>query len=331
MTDRSTPMSHAFSPAALSIDMDNQWSYMKTHGDAGWESYPSYIDVLIPYLLDLLDELGLSITFFLVGIDVKSTENQQFVRMITERGHEPGNHSLTHEPWLHLYPRAQIDADLRETHDAIESVTGVAPQGFRGPGFSWSVDLLEALLALGYRYDASTLPTFIGPLARMYYFWTAKLSKEERAQRKKLFGTMADGFRPVRPYNWTLPAGRTILELPVTTIPVFRTPFHLSYLLYLSGYSQTLMERYLQVAVMMCKATGTSPSFLLHPLDLLGGDQVPELRFFPGMNIDGATKRKHFIRVLRLLGRHFELVNMSDYAELVRPAAGLRCIPAEAV
>ena len=33
--------------AALSFDMDNLWSYMKTHGDAGWESYPTYFDILI--------------------------------------------------------------------------------------------------------------------------------------------------------------------------------------------------------------------------------------------------------------------------------------------
>ncbi len=26
--------------ASLSLDLDNKWSYMKTHGDAGWESFP---------------------------------------------------------------------------------------------------------------------------------------------------------------------------------------------------------------------------------------------------------------------------------------------------
>ncbi len=314
--------------AALSIDMDNQWSYMKTHGDAGWESYPSYFPALIPHLLDLLDELGLSTTFFLVGLDVQRAENQDFVKMITKRGHEPGNHSLKHEPWLHLLPKDQIREELRATHGAIEEVSGAAPIGFRGPGFSWSPDLLEVLLELGYRYDASTLPTFIGPIARMYYFWTSKLDKDQREQRKKLFGTIADGLRPVRPYTWILPDSRTLLELPVTTIPVFRTPFHLSYLLYLSRFSEVLMERYLHVAVMMCKSTGTTLSFLLHPLDVLGGDQVPELKFFPGMDIDGSTKRRQFVKVMKTLRRHFEVVNMSRYAELVSASASSRLVSA---
>jgi peptidoglycan/xylan/chitin deacetylase (PgdA/CDA1 family) len=314
--------------AALSVDMDNQWSYMKTHGDAGWESYPSYFAALIPYLLDILDEQGLSTTFFLVGIDVKRQENQRYLRMITDRGHESGNHSLTHEPWLHLLPKDRIREELRETHDAIMDVCGAAPIGFRGPGFSWSVDLLEVLLEMGYRYDASTLPTFIGPLARMYYFWTAKLDKDQRTERRKLFGTVADGLRPVRPYTWLLPDERRILELPVTTIPVFRTPFHMSYLLYLSRYSEWLMERYLQVAVMMCEATGTQPSFLLHPLDVLGGDQVPELKFFPGMDIDGPTKRRQLVKVMKILRRHFKLLNMSRYADLVTDAASGRIVSA---
>jgi hypothetical protein len=312
--------------ATLSIDMDNKWSYMKTHGDSGWEFYPSYFNVLVPYVLDLLDELELSITFFLVGRDVEREQNHRYIRMIAERGHEPGNHSFHHEPWLHLLQRDRIRGELEQTHQLISNVFGVAPLGFRGPGFSWSRELLEALLELGYRYDASTLPTFIGPLARLYYFWTADLNAEERQQRKRLFGTVADGFRAIRPYTWRLGGSGELLELPVTTIPIVRTPFHLSYLLYLSRYSPLLMRNYLQVAVTLCKMTGTPISFLLHPLDLLGGDQVPELRFFPGMDLDGKTKRQRFVQVMALLGRHFELVNMSSYASMVSADAAQRAV-----
>ena len=34
--------------ASFSLDLDNKWSYMKTHGDAGWESFPSYLDCIVP-------------------------------------------------------------------------------------------------------------------------------------------------------------------------------------------------------------------------------------------------------------------------------------------
>ncbi|MEW5916878.1 MAG: polysaccharide deacetylase, partial [Gemmatimonadota bacterium] len=29
--------------ASISFDADNLWSYMKTHGDATWQAYPSYL------------------------------------------------------------------------------------------------------------------------------------------------------------------------------------------------------------------------------------------------------------------------------------------------
>ena len=35
--------------ASISLDLDNQWSYMKIHGDEGWDSYPSYFDIFVPY------------------------------------------------------------------------------------------------------------------------------------------------------------------------------------------------------------------------------------------------------------------------------------------
>jgi hypothetical protein len=43
--------------------------------------------------------------------------------------------------------------------------------------------------------------------------------------------------RPAGAYGWKLPNGRTLLELPVTTFPVIKVPFHLSYLMYISRFS----------------------------------------------------------------------------------------------
>ena len=86
--------------ASISLDLDNQWSYMKIHGDKGWDKYPSYFDILIPHVLDLLDELDLKITFFIVGQDAVNEVNLPYFKMITERGHEVGNHSFHHKSWL---------------------------------------------------------------------------------------------------------------------------------------------------------------------------------------------------------------------------------------
>ena len=299
--------------ASISLDLDNQWSYMKIHGDEGWDLYPSYLDIFVPHVLDILDELEIKITFFIVGKDCESELNRRYIKMIVDRGHEVGNHSYYHESWLQTYSYEKIEKEIISAENAIQEVTGQKPRGFRGPGFSWSFDLLKVLEKRGYLYDASTLPTYLGPLARLYYFSKSGLSKEEKNARKELFGKFSEGFRKLKPYYFELGDGRKIKEIPVTTMPIFKLPFHFSYLLFLSNVSLLLMKLYLNIAIFLCKLTGTPISFLLHPLDIIGGDQIKQLAFFPGMNIQSERKVKVFKEVIIQLKKHYRLTNMSEY------------------
>lgn len=313
--------------AGISLDLDNQWSYMKIHGDEGWDKYPSYFDIFIPHVLNVLDELNLKITFFIVGKDTESEENRNYLRMITDRGHEVGNHSYHHESWLQTYSYEKIENEIIAAENAIESVTGQKPIGFRGPGFSWSKDLLMVLEKRGYKYDASTLPTYLGPLARAYYFAKSDLSKEEKKSRKELFGKFSEGFRKLKPYKWDLGDGKTITEIPVTTMPIFKLPFHLSYLIYLGNISPFLMKIYLDTAIWLCKLTGTPISFLLHPLDLIGGDQIKDLAFFPGMDVDSKEKVKVFKSVIGILKNHFRIFTMNEYCVEIQRTKLLKSYP----
>ena len=303
--------------AGISLDLDNQWSYMKIHGDEGWDQYPSYFSIFVPHILNVLDELNLKITFFIVGKDTESEENRKYLRMITERGHEVGNHSYHHESWLQTYSYEKIEKEIIDAENAIYETTGQRPKGFRGPGFSWSFDLLKVLENRGFLYDASTLPTYLGPLARAYYFAKSDLSNEEKKSRKELFGKFSEGFRKLKPYKWDLGNGKTIAEIPVTTMPVFKLPFHLSYLIYLSNISTVLMKLYLWIALSMCKITGTPVSFLLHPLDLIGGDQITQLAFFPGMNVNSDRKIEIFRMVIGIIQQTYDFQNMSIYYKSV--------------
>ncbi|MGP1991482.1 polysaccharide deacetylase family protein [Zobellia laminariae] len=311
---------------SLSLDMDNQWSYMKIHGEEGWEEYPSYLDIFVPHALQVLEELDLKITFFIVGQDAAFEKNHQYLRQIADAGHDIANHSFKHETWLHLYTKDEMKAEIDSAHDIIHEVTGKAPSGFRGPGFSWSGTLLEVLAEKGYKYDASTLPTVIGPLARLYYFSTSNLTKEEKEDRKEIFGKFSDGFKKLKPYFWKTNENQQLLELPVTTMPVFRIPFHLSYLIYISNISSNLMMLYLNIAIFLCKITKTEPSFLLHPLDLIGGDQITSLAFFPGMNVSSERKVFIFKKVMKKLGKHFTLTDMNGHVDAIIDKKGLKTV-----
>jgi hypothetical protein len=300
--------------ASLSLDLDNKWSYMKTHGDAGWETFPSYLDIVVPRALEFLRERGLTITFFIVGQDAVLDENHAALSSIAPAGHEIGNHSFHHEPWLHLYTEPQIADELARAEEAIEAATGQRPRGFRGPGYSLSLPVLRTLKRRGYDYDASTFPSFLGPLARAYYFMTTKLTPAEKAQRKQLFGHAREGLRPLKPYRWQLDEG-PLLEIPVTTMPVFKVPIHISYVLYLAALAPPLAVRYFQMSLALCRATGAQPSILLHPLDFLGADDhQPELAFFPAMGQPAAQKLKIVSDALACLAKNFQVVNLAQHA-----------------
>jgi peptidoglycan/xylan/chitin deacetylase (PgdA/CDA1 family) len=299
--------------ASLSLDLDNKWSYMKTHGDAGWETLPSYLDLVVPRVLDILKRRNLTITFFVVGQDAMEERNHAALRSIADAGHEIGNHSFHHEPWLHLYSRTQLETELAESEDAIESATGVRPIGFRGPGFSLSSDVIDLLIRRGYLYDASTFPTFLGPLARAYYFMKSRLNDQQHQERKNLFGSLRDGLRPVDAYRWNSASGQ-LIEIPVTTMPLSRLPIHVSYLIYLSTFSPVLAFAYFRLALALCRFTRTEPSLLLHPLDFLGGDDEADLSFFPAMQVPSGTKLRFVERVLDMYCDSFEVVSMKRHA-----------------
>lgn len=312
--------------ASLSLDLDNQWSYMRTHGDAGWESYPSYLQVVLPMAMDLVESARLKMTVFLVGEDARQAQHHELFRQIPARGHEVGNHSLNHLQWLHKLPHAELAHEIVEADRLITEASGQKPRGFRGPGFACSTTLLRILAQHGYDYDCSTFPTFVGPLARAYYFMSArKLSDEESDERKDLFGSVRDGLRPLSGYLWDLQQrdaqGRPIadlLEIPVTTLPVLRTPIHMSYLLFLALRSPWLMRRYLDTAMTLCQLRGVEPSFLLHPLDFISGTECQALRFFPAMNMPSELKRELVFEVLTKLSRRFQVVPMGQHAAALR-------------
>lgn len=308
--------------ASLSLDLDNKWSYLKTHGDTGWDAYPTYLPLVVPRFLQVLQQLQLQMTVFVVGQDAAREENFEALASIAAAGHEIGNHSFQHEPWLHLYTEQQLVSELARTEEHLERVTGQRPVGFRGPGFSFCELLLKILIRRGYQYDCSTFPTYLGPLARMYYFMTSQLSREQRADRKQLFGRFSEGFRTLRPYHWQFPEGR-LAEIPVTTMPLFKVPIHVSYVLYLARFSPALARTYWNMALSLCRLYRIGPSLLLHPLDFMGCDDDGDLSFFPAMDQPAAVKVEMTQWILEQLQRHYTVVPMQVHAASLQsgPAA----------
>jgi polysaccharide deacetylase len=309
--------------ASISIDLDNLWSYLRTHGDPAWEARPSFIGPATGRLLDLLDRHGLTATVFVVGADAEREDGAKAVAEIVAAGHEVANHSYLHQPWLHRLSPAQLDDELGRTEEALVAAGAPKPVGFRGPGFSLTREMLALLDRRGYRYDATTLPTWIGPLARAYHDRSATAARDGagrpgEAEPGDLFGPVTDVLAPVHPYRWQGAGG--LVELPVTTMPLLRVPIHGSYLLQLHQVSPKAARAYFATALRLCRLRGVQPSLLLHPTDVLDLAEAPGMEFFPGMGVPGAQKVALMDWALGALTRRFDVVGTGVHAERVAAA-----------
>ena len=312
-------MSKAKKPvASLSLDLDNEWCFMQTAGDAGWTDYPTYLPEIVPRILEFFAKHDIAITFFIVGRDAELDKNHAALRSIAESGHEIGNHSFGHQPWLQEYSAEELDEELATAEIAIRGATGITPRMFRGPGYSYTQEVLEALKRRGYDFDCSSFPNATAALGRLYLFRQKALKSGDQKQRSQLFGRNSEVFRPLKPYEWNLPGGR-LLEIPVTTLPFLRVPIHFSYVLYLASFSESIGMAYFRFAMFVCAAVGVEPSMLFHPLDFMGSDDKrPSVQFFPGMKKTSKEKIRILDKCISVIKRRFEILPMGEHAARIR-------------
>ena len=83
-----------------------------------------------PQVLEQLEDLGVSATFFVLGAEVRKSPD--LARRIVAGGHELGLHGFAHPRYDEL-DAGRAREDLEQGLEAIESTTGVRPTWFRPP------------------------------------------------------------------------------------------------------------------------------------------------------------------------------------------------------
>lgn len=168
--------------AAVSITFDNLGEAAEIEqglwpADRPVGTHPS-VTAGLPWILRLLDELGLRATFFVEGVNVEAYP--EALTSIPEAGHEIAYHAWRHETWSGLGPgreRQNLERGLK-AFDGLD----IRPHGFRPPGGRLADSSFELLGELGFRYCSpeggsadvtdgiATLP-FQWPLIDAYYFY----------------------------------------------------------------------------------------------------------------------------------------------------------------
>lgn len=159
---------------AVSVDLDEVPCYAAIHGiDANMpalqESAHAIYERAVPRLQRFFEREKIAATFFAVGQDLAHAPNAEVLRDLQASGHEIASHSFGHHYDLTRRGRAFIEADIRQSLDAIERATGKRPTGFRAPGYTITDEVFEVLRSLGLQYDSSVFPcpSYYGAKAAM--------------------------------------------------------------------------------------------------------------------------------------------------------------------
>lgn len=252
--------------AQVHIDIDNLWIYEREYGSKS-SLAPEYIfEQALPLMLELFSTHGVKATFFLVAKDLQFQACRDFCSLAIERGHEIANHTYTHPSNLHRLSKSEKEFEIMKAHDLISAVTNRAVTGFRAPGYYLDRDIIEILVANGYQYDSSVLPSPINCLMSFYVSWKSGRALDKAFGRKRY----ALASRKISRIQSKINREKFLLELPIHTLPLLRFPTH-STMIYLLG------SWYCDLVSYVLRNSNPNSIYLFHAIDMvdcLPGDSL---------------------------------------------------------
>jgi peptidoglycan-N-acetylglucosamine deacetylase len=117
-------------------------------------SWLRYDTIAIPRLLRMYERYQIKQTFFIPGWTAE--HYPETVNSIVEAGHEIALHGYLHEKPNTLSAHEEEYWFMRGL-DAIRSVTGVQPRGFRAPNYRFSKHTINYLIREQFLYDSSLM------------------------------------------------------------------------------------------------------------------------------------------------------------------------------
>lgn len=264
-------------PGAIQVHIDPTWAIAKTFGGNLPDEDFVYRKT-VSLLLELLAEQDLKATFFVIGNDLKIEANRKVVGSIARAGHEIGNHSLTHPIGFRQLKQNEKEREIVAAEEMIEDVTGVKPRGFAAPAYDIDEATLSILERRGYLYDTSVYPTWFSVAAKAYRHFKTRLygRGEPASARPSSWGGLGCAFAPRSPYfpapgSLLRKATTGILEIPLSTIPAWGTPFYNYFCLFAGRW-------YFRTGLRMLLWAGRPLNYLIHPTELFDPDDLKEGR-----------------------------------------------------
>jgi hypothetical protein len=303
----------------VQVDVDTVGSLLRFYGfDAPRSTEDPVYRLALPRFAALFDVAGVRATFFVVGEDLIPSANRDVVRRLHAAGHEIANHTHRHDYHFLRSSRLEKREEIARAGEMIERATGEVAVGFRAPGYGLDEEVLDALTELGYRYDASVMPSVLTlPMKVCHWLLSGQWNGAG-------YGRAALSVAPNRPYRpaagaiWRAGGAGSLWELPVTCVPYLRLPFYAHFNLFTGDPLFRLSA---------ALAAGMDCNYVFHGVEMLDPRELdPRIRRHPNARLPLPRKRARCRAMLEALrsGRR-PMVSRDFVAELTPSAAGGPC------
>ena len=146
--------------ACFTFDVDAESPILFDHPEAaGWldvMSHQAYGPRTgVPRLLRVLDRQRVRATFFVPGYSAERWPD--VVRSIRDAGHEIAHHGYLHEGARSAQDEATEERRLLRGLEALDTVAGVRPTGYRAPNWELSYRLPALLARHGFAYESGLM------------------------------------------------------------------------------------------------------------------------------------------------------------------------------
>ncbi len=255
---------------SVSVDLDAVECYFRIYSLPGPPPEQARFAILrrcLPRFAELFARHDVRATFFVVGQDLdQDAEGRSLLGELARAGHELANHSYTHPYDLVRLDPVAMGQEVDRAHQAVAACAGLAPVGFRAPGYTTTPALVELLCERRYRYDSSAFPSVPYYLTKAAVMTALRLLGRTSASVLDSPQVLLAPREPYRPRagaayrRGDLP----ILELPMAVTPGLRLPVY--------GSALVLAPEWLRRSLVASALSTPFFNLELHGIDLADAD-----------------------------------------------------------
>jgi len=261
--------------------------------------------------IEFFDNRNIKATFFVVGDEIESSETiRKITLQVHNAGHEIENHTYSHTLGLASLPIEKIREEMLRCNEIIEKITGVAPIGFRSPGYNVNSKVISIAKSLGFKYDSSGFWSIMNPVLKNFNMLLFK-----RGVKNADFGFVTNRLKQY-PYSpsesdWLQHDSCShFLELPFPRTNVFGLPFYNNFNLWAPTIYSDYISKNIKKPYMM---------YLFHLIEFMDlSDGIPsELAIHPNVKTSASIKIQKSGKLLSNLAQRYKHLSTRSFIDSI--------------